>query len=205
MLDNDNPGREIDLQSIAHLERFLRGFGTLSLPVLSQLELLTALALSLKQGLASSEGVFVSEENNPQVAFDYDLTDSLGNPLQVTYKDRRERFHDEELSKFFNSLTKIFARIRRKVLAYSKLARKERMRIDKRLYRDLQHFYEMHGGQLSTSIVGDARVTELSEQERKVLAHKLTSLDQEFLEYLEQRRATGWAPPKFDGASNARQ
>lgn len=108
----------------------------------SWLEALIAISLKLKIGLADQEGMLIVDPENPEIRFFYNLSDSLGNPLSVKLHHKVPRLHDEELSKFFNSLTKILSRIRRKVLANSPLSKKERVRKSKSLYRNIVKYYQ---------------------------------------------------------------
>lgn len=141
--DNLSLGSTPDLKSwVAILRELERIDGTsLSYPIMPSLELLTSLAVSISSALSSERGIVVDPEGNPRVEFDYSKSDSLGNPLSKKIYDSQERFRDEELSKFFFSLAKIFARIKRKIRAKSVLTRKEREKQSRRLYRKLINFY----------------------------------------------------------------
>jgi len=132
-------------ESLRELFEFLEDIDVLSFPVVSALDAMISIALKLKLAFADEEGAIVIDEENPSIRFFYNERDELGNPLSVHYRTRVPRIHDEELSKFFNSLTKILARLKRKVLALSPLEKQERVRQNRRLYRDVEKFYQRMG------------------------------------------------------------
>jgi hypothetical protein len=105
------------------------------------LDALTAISLKSSSALRAVGGAQIVDPANPNIRFDYNKSDALGNPLQITYREGAPRIRDLELSKFFYSLAKISIRIKRKLLAFSVFTRKERMKQNRRLYKLLQKFY----------------------------------------------------------------